>query len=158
MTGTPDPGLFSAPLHIINVGADLFADPLASQGAPLTRVAWQPAAGNTDTALSILLGDERVDRANQEAAQRMITARPRLVDVRPAHEAIPGMHKRLLLHAGPPITWERMSGPLRGAIIGALLYEGLAPDHTTAERLAAARSLARCSMKGWHRTTRQRSG
>src|SRR6266567_3804286 len=138
MTGTPYPGLFSAPLHIINVGADLFADPLASQGAPLIRVTWQPAAGNTDTALSILLGDERVDRANQEAAQRMITVRPRLVDVRPAHEAIPGMHKRLLLHAGPPITWERMSGPLRGAIIGALLYEGLAADHATAERLAAS--------------------
>src|SRR6266480_3392810 len=138
MTDNADPDLFHAPLHIINVGADLFADPLASQGAPLTRVAWQPAAGNTDAALSILLGDERVDRANQEAAQRMITARPRLMDVRPAHEAIPGMHKHLLLHAGPPITWERMSGPLRGAIIGALLYEGLAPDHAAAERLAAS--------------------
>src|SRR5437899_5089245 len=142
MTDNADPDLFHAPLHIINVGADLFADPLASQGAPLTRVTWQPAAGNTDTALSILLGDERVDRANQEAAQRMITARPRLVDVRPAHEAIPGMHKRLLLHAGPPITWERMSGPLRGAVIGALLYEGLAPDAAAAETLAASGDIA----------------
>src|SRR2546421_11618305 len=138
MTGTPDPGLFSAPLHIINVGADLFADPLASQGAPLTRVAWQPAAGNTDTALSMLLGDERVDRANQDSVQRMITARPRLMDVRPAREAIPGMHSHLLLHAGPPITWERMAGPLRGAIIGALLYEGLATDIAAAEQLAAS--------------------
>src|SRR5207253_482198 len=100
------------------------------------------AAGNTDAALSMLLGDERVDRANQEAAQRMITARPRLVDVRPAHEAIPGMHKHLLLHAGPPITWERMSGPLRGAIIGALLYEGLASDPTAAEQLAASGDIA----------------
>src|SRR5438876_11437886 len=138
MTDTPDSNLFGSPLHIINIGAVLFADPLASQGAPLTRVTWQPAAGNTDTALSTLLGDERVDRANQEAAQRMITARPRLVDVRPAHEAIPGMHKRLLLHAGTPIIRDRMSGPLRGAIIGALLYEGLVPDHATAERLAAS--------------------
>src|SRR5207247_9020019 len=114
------------------VGSHLFPYPLASQRAPLTRVTWQPAAGNTDAALSVLLGDERVDRANQEAVQRMITARPRLLDIRPAHEAIPGMHKHLLLHAGPPITWERMSGPLRGAIIGALLYEGLAPDHEPA--------------------------
>src|SRR5215471_8297085 len=125
MTDNSDSSLLGAPLHIITVGADLFADPLASQGVPLTRVAWQPAAGNTDAALSTLLGDERVDRANQEAVQRMITARPRLVDVRTAHEAIPGKHKRLLLHAGPPISWERMSGPLRGAIVGALLYEGL---------------------------------
>src|SRR5207248_11204797 len=142
MTDNADPDLFHAPLHIINVGADLFADPLASQGVPITRVAWQPAAANTDTALSMLLGDERVDRANQESVQRMITARPRLVDVRPSHEAIPGMRKHLLLHAGPPITWERMSGPLRGAIIGALLYEGLASDHATAEQLAASGEIA----------------
>src|SRR6266853_2036642 len=142
MTDTPDPSLFNSPLRIINVGADLFADPLASQGAPLTRVAWQPAAGNTDAALSVLLGDVRVDLANQQAAQRMLAARPRLVDVQPAGEVIPGMHKHLLLHAGPPITWERMSGPLRGAIIGALLYEGLATDHETAEQLAASGEIA----------------
>ena len=86
MTDTSDFGLFNTPLHIINVGADLFADPLASQGVQLTRVAWQPAAGNTDASLSLLLGDERVDHADQEAVQRMISARPRLVDVRPAHE------------------------------------------------------------------------
>ena len=52
MTDAPDNKLFGSPLHIINVGADLFADPLASQGAPLTRVTWQPAAGNTDAALA----------------------------------------------------------------------------------------------------------
>jgi len=142
MINTPDIDFFGSPLHIINVGADLFADPLAAQGAALTRVAWQPAAGNTDASLSVLLGDERVDRANHEAVQRMITARPRLVDVRQAHEVIPGMHKHLLLHAGPPITWDRMSGPLRGAIIGALLYEGLAQDFAAAEQLAASGEIA----------------
>jgi len=130
--------LFDSPLHIIHVGADLFADALAAQDVPVTRVTWQPAAGNSDAALSVLLGDSRVDQANQEAIQRLMAARPRLVDVRPAGEAIPGMHKHLLLHAGPPITWERMSGPLRGAIMGALLYEGLAADLGAAERLAAS--------------------
>ncbi len=130
--------LFDSPLHIIHVGADLFADALAAQDVPVTRVTWQPAAGNSDAALSVLLGDPRVDQANQEAIQRLMAARPRLVDVRPAGEAIPGMHKHLLLHAGPPITWECMSGPLRGAIMGALLYEGLAADLEAAERLAAS--------------------
>jgi hypothetical protein len=134
--------LFGAPLHIINVGADLFADALAAQQQPVTRVAWQPAPGDSDAALSLLLNDPRVERANQEAVQRMVSARPRLVDVRPASEAISGMHKHLLLHAGPPITWERMSGPLRGAIIGALLYEGLARDADAAERLAASGEIA----------------
>jgi Protein of unknown function (DUF1116) len=142
MTDTAEPGLFASTLHIINVGADLFADALASQDARVTRVAWQPAVGNSDAALSVLLGDSRVENANQAAAQRMLAARPRLADVRSAGEVIPGMHKHLLLHAGPPITWERMSGPLRGAITGALLYEGLAPDLATAEQLAASGEVA----------------
>ncbi len=137
----PTPALAS-PLHIITVGADLFADALAAQNVPVTRVTWQPAAGNSDAALSVLLGDPRVDQANQQAVQRMMAARPRLVDVRPAGEVIPGMHRHLLLHAGPPITWERMSGPLRGAIMGALLYESLAPDIAAAERLAASGDIA----------------
>jgi hypothetical protein len=130
--------LFNAPLHAINIGVDLFADALTAQGVPVERVAWQPAVGGSDAALSMLLADARIDRANQEAVQRMIAARPRLVDVRPASEVIPGMHQHLLLHAGPPITWERMSGPLRGAIIGALLYEGLVSDIAGAEQLAAS--------------------
>jgi len=138
MTEIPDSSLFASPLHVINVGADLFADAIDSQGVQVTRVTWQPSPGKSDAALSVLLDDPRVDQANQEAAQRMIAARPRLVDVRPAGEVIPGMHKHLLLHAGPPITWERMSGPLRGAIIGALIYEGLAPDLAAAEQLAAS--------------------
>jgi hypothetical protein len=140
MADSPD--LFAAPLRAVNVGAELFASALAAQGVPVTRVAWQPAAGNCDAALSALLGDTRVDRANQEAVQRMITARPRVVDVRPAGEVIPGMRRDLLLHAGPPIVWERMSGPLRGAIIGALLYEGLASDAAAAEELAASGGIA----------------
>src|SRR5438477_11043665 len=107
---------FSSPLRVVNVGADLFADALTGQNVPVTRVSWQPATGNSTAALSISLGDPRVDQANREAVQRMIAARPRLIDVRPAREAIPGMHSHLLVHAGPPITWERMSGPLRGAV------------------------------------------
>src|SRR3989442_434978 len=142
MTDTPQPDLLASPLHIINVGADLFADALTSQGVPVDRVAWKPVSGNSDVALSVLLNDPRVDHANQEAVQHMIAARPRLVDVQPAGEVIPGMHRHLLLHAGPPITWERMSGPLRGAIIGALLYEGLAPDFAAAEQLAASGEIA----------------
>lgn len=130
--------IFTTQPHIIHVGADLFADALVAQDVPVTRVDWQPAAGESDTALSLLLNDARIEQANQEAVRRMMGAQPRLVDVRPAHEVIAGMHKHLLLHAGPPITWERMSGPLRGAVLGALLYEGLARDLQDAEQLAAS--------------------
>ena len=139
-----------SPLNVIHVGADLFSDALAAQSVPVTRVTWQPSAGNSDAALSVLLGDPRVDQANQEAIQRMMAARPRLVDVQPAGKAIPGMHKHLLLHAGPPISWERMSGPLRGAIMGALLYEGLAADLEAAERLAASGDIAFAPCHHYH--------
>ncbi|HEY3111198.1 MAG TPA: DUF1116 domain-containing protein, partial [Chloroflexota bacterium] len=45
---------------------------------------------------------------------------------------------RMLLHAGPPIEWARMCGPQRGAIAGAVVYEGWADDPAAAERLVAA--------------------
>ena len=74
--------------------------------------------------------------ANRTAVERMMSARPMLQTVARAGEVIPGMHDRLLLHAGPPIEWERMSGPLRGAVIGAVLFEGWTDDEEEAARLA----------------------
>ncbi len=79
-----------------------------------------------------------IESANQTAVQRMMAARPILRDVAPAREVIPGMRDNLLLHAGPPISWDRMSGPLRGAVIGALIFEGLADDEAAARRLVEA--------------------
>src|SRR5919109_4556875 len=73
-----------------------------------------------------------IDNANQTAVDRMMSARPILKSVATARDVIPGMKDNLLLHAGPPIEWTRMSGPLRGAIIGAMLFEGLAADETEA--------------------------
>jgi len=57
-----------------------------------------------------------IEKANAEATERMMEARPVLVGVGRARDVIPGMRDNLLLHAGPPITWERASGPMRGAI------------------------------------------
>ncbi len=79
-----------------------------------------------------------IEQANKTAVERMVGARPILKDVAVARDVVPGMHDRLLLHAGPPITWERASGPMRGAIVGALLYEGLAGDWDEAEALVTS--------------------
>ncbi len=79
-----------------------------------------------------------IDAANEIAVQRMIEARPVLIGLDKALDVIPGMHADLLLHAGPPITWERASGPLRGAIIGALIFEGRAQNAAEAEALITA--------------------
>ena len=78
-----------------------------------------------------------IDAANRIAVERMMAARPMLRRVATARDVIPGMHDRLLLHAGPPIDWPRMSGPLRGAILGALIFEGLAADVDEATALVA---------------------
>ena len=73
-----------------------------------------------------------ISEANKTAVDQMMTARPLLKGVATARDVIPGMRDGLILHAGPPIEWERMSGPLRGAVIGALLFEGLAADEAEA--------------------------
>jgi hypothetical protein len=73
-----------------------------------------------------------IDNANTTAVNRLMEARPILKSVNTARDVIPGMKDNLFLHAGPPIEWERMSGPLRGAVIGAMLFEGLAKSETEA--------------------------
>ncbi len=80
---------------------------------------------------------ERIDSANAQAAERLMDSQPFLVDVATAAEAIPGMTSQTILHAGPPIEWDRMCGPVRGAVIGALIYEGLAATPEEAKELAA---------------------
>lgn len=76
-----------------------------------------------------------IDSANAEAVERIVEARPVLIGLGRAVDLIPGMHENLLLHAGPPIAWEEASGPLRGALIGALIFEGRARAEEEAERL-----------------------
>jgi hypothetical protein len=79
-----------------------------------------------------------INAANQKAVEKVLNAQPVLVDIGIAGEVIPGMTKKTILHAGPPITWQKMSGPMRGAVMGALIYEGLAGDIKEAEELAAS--------------------
>jgi hypothetical protein len=129
--------LFGAELRVVNAGIDLFADALGSRGVEVSRVDWRPPASPTVAAL----WRDEIDAANREALRRLGAAQPVLVDVRPALEVVPGMTPTTLLHAGPPLPWARMSGPVRGAVIGALLYERLAETQEEAERLAASGAL-----------------
>ena len=80
----------------------------------------------------------KIEEANQEAVSRIQRAKPALIDVSTAGEAIPGMKRNLILHAGPPVTWERMCGPMKGAVIGGTILEGLARNRQEAEALAAS--------------------
>jgi hypothetical protein len=120
----------------VTVGAELFAESLEEQGVPVVRVAWRPPAGDV-AALKKLLASAEVELANTIAIERVLAAHPIVTDVRPARDILShAFTGRKLLHAGPPIAWARMCGPMRGAIIGACLYEGWARDENEALEMA----------------------
>jgi hypothetical protein len=133
--------------RVLNVGVRTFAETLDAVEAPHLHVDWQPPAqGNPalGATLASLADDSapgtlgaRIAAANEEALRRIFAADPVWEDVRPAREIWPEMDERLLFHAGPPIEWERMCGPMQGAVIGAILLEGWAPDEGGARSLAA---------------------
>jgi len=139
--------LFSGDLRVVNVGLEGFASDLEAVGAPHVHVDWRPPAGG-DPALAAALDGlrdrsgegwiERVTAANARAIDRLLRARPTLLGVGIAGQAVPGMTKTTVLHAGPPVAWKEMCGPMRGAVIGGLLFEGLADDEDEAIRLAAS--------------------
>ena len=139
--------LLAGPPRVVNVGLGRFASDLRAAGVEVVEVEWSPPALGAD---ALALADrleagggaddgigERVDAANREAVDRMLRGDPVLVDVLPAGEVVPGMRDRLLLHAGPPVEWRRMCGPMRGAAAGAAVLEGWARDLDEAEALAA---------------------
>ena len=130
--------LLREPIAVANAGVELFARELEAQDVVVQRLDWRPPAPGAEDALARLASSVRATaRANTVALERLNAAHPMLVGVATANEVIDGMTARTFLHAGPPIEWADMSGPLRGAIIGAALYEGLADSADGAARRAA---------------------
>jgi hypothetical protein len=86
--------------------------------------------------LIVTLG-KTIAAANAESVRRILAADPVLVDVVPAADVL-ALADRTILHAGPPIGWERMCGPMRGAVTGIAVFEEWAKDLDEAEKLAAA--------------------
>jgi len=142
-------GLLEADPVVATAGVPLLADALSDQAVTVSRTQWQPPMAGTEADLARVMGDSRRAAANAQALERMTSATATLVDVRPASEVV-GLERGTFLHAGPPITWERASGPMRGALIGAVLFEGLADTAEDAEqRLAAGEfTLEPCHHRG----------
>jgi hypothetical protein len=76
---------------------------------------------------------EDVEQANRKAVELMMESEPLWVDVVRAGKALK-MKEKQLLHAGPPVSWNDASGPLKGALIGAMIYEGWAEKEEDASR------------------------
>ncbi|MGO4341367.1 DUF1116 domain-containing protein [Pedococcus sp. 2YAF34] len=134
---TPLHGLLEQDPVVATAGAGMFAEALREQAVVVSEADWRPPPEESVEALGRVLADRRRAEANTLALQRMTAAGADLVDVRPAREAL-GLERGTFLHAGPPIAWERASGPLRGALVGAVLFEGLADTPEEAEQQLAA--------------------
>ncbi|GAA3976147.1 DUF1116 domain-containing protein [Actinomadura viridis] len=126
-------GLLTRDPAVVTAGVGVLAEALERQAVPVEAVDWRPPPEGSEDALAAVLGRPGHAEANARAVGRMLSARPHLVDVRPAAEVL-GLEKGTFLHAGPPLEWERASGPMRGALIGAMLLEGLAGTPEEAER------------------------
>src|SRR5919107_2321444 len=137
----PFGGLLAAPPTIVAAGVEVFSTALRQQGVPVTDVDWRPPGFGSPEDLAQLALDPRRAAANRVAVERVLAAGSVLVDVRPAREVL-DLPDRTLLHSGPPLTWENASGPMRGALIGACLFEGWAADVADAERMLAAGEIA----------------
>src|SRR3954463_3651970 len=134
-------GLLATPPAIVAAGVEVFSSALREQGADVTDVDWRPPGFGSADDLAQLALDPRRAGANRVAVERVLAAGSVLVDVRPAREVL-DLSDRLLLHAGPPIEWADASGPLRGALIGACLFEGWADSVGEAEQMLAAGEVA----------------
>jgi Protein of unknown function (DUF1116) len=128
---------------VVTAGLGLFSDALSAQAAEVTPVAWRPPMPGTDEALAKITADPRTADANAEAVRRLTSARPRLVGIERAADAL-GLERGEFLHAGPPIAWADVSGPVRGALLGAMVYEDMADSVDEAEALGPGVSLAPC--------------
>ncbi|HLO02921.1 MAG TPA: DUF1116 domain-containing protein [Symbiobacteriaceae bacterium] len=128
----------------VNIGLKSFAETLVQNGAATIQVDWRPPAkGDAKLAAAVaklwnvnLKGEyASIDEANKAVVQKMLDAQPTLIDVVPAGSVIPELTDKVLLHAGPPITFNEMTGPGQGACIGAVVFEGWAKDHAEAEEM-----------------------
>ncbi|MGO3196864.1 DUF1116 domain-containing protein [Vagococcus salmoninarum] len=83
-----------------------------------------------------------IDEANQGVITKIIQSAPFLLDVVPAKSVIPELSEKMLLHAGPPITWAEMTEPMQGSCIGAVLFEEWATTEDQARDLLATGEIA----------------
>jgi len=131
--------LFRSELKVVNIGLASFKQALDDAHLPSVQVDWRPPV-DVDARLlkRVKQFQPVIDKANAEVLEIILTGMPQLIGIERAIDVIPDMTTDTLLHAGPPITWDRMCGPMRGAVIGALLYERKAGTPEEAERLAAS--------------------
>ncbi|GER80106.1 acyl-CoA synthetase FdrA [Candidatus Denitrolinea symbiosum] len=133
--------LLTAKPRVINIGLESFNESIRKFGGKSVQYSWRPIAGGNKKLIRILNRIsklESVAAANQQVIERMRDSQPFLVDVVPAKSVIEALNRKVLLHAGPPIQYSEMTGPMQGSCVGAALFEGWAKDEAEARRMLEA--------------------
>ncbi len=128
-------------LKVINIGLDGFAKDMRQQDISVVDVDWYPPADgdpNLNEILKTINFDQdllkRIKNANKMVIERVKNANPQVVDIISAEEALE-LPIHTILHSGPPIEWDRMCGPQKRAVLGAIQFEGWADDEDGAIKL-----------------------
>ncbi|WP_346938656.1 acyl-CoA synthetase FdrA [uncultured Clostridium sp.] len=127
--------LLNSKPRIVNIGLTSFTESILAYGGSTVQYDWKPVAGGNKRLIKILnklSKIEEIEKANSQVIEDMKNSQPFLVDVVPAKSVIEILNDKVLLHAGPPIQYENMTGPMQGSCIGAVLFEGWAEDETSA--------------------------
>lgn len=127
--------LLNSTPSIINLGIESFTDSILAFGGTTVQFDWRPVAGGNRTLIKILNDLNRraeIDQSNEKVIGRMRDSQPFLMDVVPAKSVISELNGKVLLHAGPPIQYSEMTGPMKGSSIGAVLFEGWAATENEA--------------------------
>lgn len=132
--------LLNSKPKVINIGLESFTEPIVTYGGEALQFNWRPRAGGNKKLIHILneldKREAQIDEDNQVIIDRFLESQPFLMDAQPAKDVIPELNtgEKVVLHAGPPIKYENMTGPMQGSVIGAMLFEGWATDQDDARR------------------------
>ncbi|WP_027108132.1 DUF1116 domain-containing protein [Lacticigenium naphthae] len=128
--------LFNSVPEVINIGLESFTESIEKHGGKAVQYDWKPMAGGNKKLINILnrLSDHanEIDESNNKVISRMKNSQPFLTDVVPANSVIEELNGKVLLHAGPPIQYNEMTGPMQGSCVGASLFEGWAKSEEEA--------------------------
>lgn len=131
--------LLSSKSCVINLGLLSFADTLKNKGLDVLDLDWAPPASGDSEMTRLLfqceINADKINSANKKAAEIIIGGQPVLIGVKAARDVVPGIKDFTVFHAGPPIPYNEMCGPMKGAVVGAIVYEGWAKDFSQAENL-----------------------
>lgn len=129
-------------LKVLNIGLDIFKEDLDSLNVSTVQIDWEPQSRNTKEVnqklKNIYKNINQINKANEKAIDLVLSAQPTWVDVGLAKDVIPKFSDKTITHAGPPIKWENMCGPMQGAVIGAIIYEGAAKNEEEARKVASS--------------------